>query len=73
MKSQISPGLAAVIIVIVLAGVGFFVWRGMQGPAGAGGGKLQSNLDSSKVSSDPATLQAQLQEDLKKQEAGKGK
>jgi len=73
MKSQVSPAVAAILIVIVVAVVGMFLYKSTSGPTQPGGGKLQSDLDFSKVEKDPVKLQAQLKADLDKAEAGKKK
>ena len=69
MKSQINPVVAVVVIVVLLLGVGLFIWKGSQGPGGTG--RVESNLDFSKAEKDPVKMQAGLQDALKKEEAAK--
>ena len=72
MKKQVSPVVAIVIILIALLGVGAFIFKGSQG-VNTGPGKLESNLDSSKMESDPVKFEAAIKASLEKEKQRGGK
>jgi len=71
LKQQVSPVVAIVIIVIVLLGVGAFIYKGSQG-VNPGSGKLQSDLDFGKMEKDPAKFEAGVRESLAKDKQRNG-
>ena len=72
MKTQINPVVAGVVIVVVLAVVGFFIWRGAGQSRGPGEGKMKSDLDMSKMEQDPAKHQKEIDDLLKRDREAHG-
>ena len=65
MKSQINPTVAIGILVVVALGAVFMLWRGSLG-VNKSGGRMQSDLDFSKIEKDPEKLKKGIEESLRK-------
>jgi hypothetical protein len=70
MKKEISPVVAIALIVVVLAGAGFFLWK-QTGGRSAAQGKLTSDLDASKMEKDPEKLRKGLEDLMARDRAAK--
>jgi hypothetical protein len=65
MKSQINPAVGIGIVVVVALGAIFMLWRGSLG-VNKSGGRMQSDLDFSKIEKDPEKLKKELEESIRK-------
>ncbi len=71
MKSEVNPLIAGIVIVILVAVLGFFIWKHSQGP-NTGSGRMRSDLDMSKAQKDPAKFQQDLQDLIKRDREAHG-
>jgi hypothetical protein len=70
MKKEVSPVVAIALVVIVLAGAGFYLWK-QSGGRSAAQGKMQSDLDMSKMEKDPEKFKKELDDLMARDRASK--
>ena len=64
-RSVVNPVVVVIVLVVVLVGVALAFWKGAQG-VHTGSGKMQSDLDFSKMEKDPNKLKQGIEESLRK-------
>ena len=76
MKASLPPAVVVGVLLVVVAGVIFFLWHGSQG-VNSGPGRMQSDLKMDKATQaaqqNPEEFRKQVEESLKKNGVSSGK